>query len=181
MSEMAGEHPRVNAPPASFPTLRGRRGCSAQLPAIAARPPFRPSRFEIGQRQGYYADPGRVGRAMAAERPARKDVRDGDMLAIFRGCGTERGTVSQGPASVSLWLLAVGDEAIGPATSQGGRRVVDGDGTNGLLTLGPTSGVGRNCSVVSLEMRGAPTAGPLCGAEPESGTEEVWWTWEPAQ
>ena len=106
---------------------------------------------------------------MVAERPVGRDVRDGDMLAIFRGYGTERGTLSQGPAPVSLWLLAVSDGAIGPATSRGGHRVVDGGGTNGLLTVGPTSGVCRSCSIVSLEMRGATTAGPLCGAEPESG------------
>ena len=69
-----------------------------------------------------------------------------------------------------LVVLAVSDGAIGPSTSRGGHRVVDGDGTNGLLTVGPTSGVGGNCSGVSLEMRGATTAGPLSAAEPESGT-----------
>ena len=56
------------------------------------------------------------------------------------------------------------------ATSRGGHLVIAGDGTNSLLTVGPTSGVGGNCSGVSLEMRGATTAGPLCAAERKSGT-----------
>ena len=89
MSKMAAEHRRVNAPPA-FPMLGQRRGCATQLPAIEARPPFRPSRFEIGQRQGYYADPGSWVRAMVAERPVGRDVRGGDVLAIPKGCGTEK-------------------------------------------------------------------------------------------
>ncbi len=168
MSKVAGEHRRVNAPPPAFPMLRERMGCSAE--PREARPPFRPSRFEIGQRQGYHADPGRAGRAMVAERPAGRDVRGGDILAICRRYGTERGTVPQRPASVSMLSLLVGDGATGPATSRSGRRVVAGDGTNGLLTVGPRSGVGGNRSSVSLEMRGATTAGPLCAAEPESGT-----------
>ncbi len=106
---------------------------------------------------------------MVAARPVGWDVRSGEVLAIFRGYGTESGTVSQGPASVSLRSLAVRDGAIGPATSQGGRRVAAGGGTNGLLAVGPTSRVGGNRSGVSLEMRGATTAGPLCADEPESG------------
>ena len=145
ISKMAAEHRRVAAPLPAFPMLRGRQG------------------------QGYYADPGSVGQATVTDRPVGGDVREGEMLAISRGYGTERGTVSQGQASVSLRSLAARDGAIGPATSRGGHPVVDCDGTNGLLTVGPTSGVGGNCSGVSLEMRGATTAGPLCGAEPESG------------
>ena len=107
---------------------------------------------------------------MVAERPFGWDVRGGDVLAISKGYGTERGAISQGPASVTLWALVIGGGAIGPATSRGGHQAVAGDGTNGLLTVGPTRSVGGNCSRVSLEMRGATTAGPLYAAEPESGT-----------
>jgi len=51
---------------------------------------------EIGQRQRYYAGPGRWVAAMVAERPVGWDVRAGDMLAILKGCDAERCTVSQG-------------------------------------------------------------------------------------
>ena len=91
------------------------------------------------------------------------------MLAMFKGYGTERGKASKGPASASFWAMVVSNGAIGPATSQGGRRAVAGDGTNGLLRVGLTSRVGSNRSGVSLEMRGATTAGPLCADQPESG------------
>jgi hypothetical protein len=79
------------------------------------------------------------------------------------------------------WLLLASGDCIGPTISRGGRRVVAGYGTNGLLTVGLSSRVGGNCSSVSLEMRGATTAGPLCAAEQRAGLEEDWWTWEPAQ
>ncbi len=106
---------------------------------------------------------------MVAERSVGMDVRDGNMLTIFKRYRAERGAVSHGPASATSWLPAVGRGAIAPATSQGRHRVIACCGTNGLLAVGLTSGVGGNCSSVSLEMRGATTAGPLCGAEPESG------------
>ena len=170
MRKMTAEHRPENAPPPAFPMLRHRRSCSTQLRATSARPPFRPSRCEIGQRRGYYTDPGRWVGAMVAERPVGWDVRAGDMLSILKGCDAERCTVSQEVAiALTLRSLAVSDGAIGPATSRGGHRVVAGDGTNGLLTVGPTSRVSGNCSSVSLEMRGATTAGPLCADEPESG------------
>ena len=107
MSQMTAEHRRANAPPQAFPMPRQRRGCSKQLRAIAARPPFRPFGTEIGQRRVSYADPGRWVGAMVAERSVGWDVRAGDMLAISKGYGTERGAVSQVRASVTLRLAVV--------------------------------------------------------------------------
>ena len=107
--------------------------------------------------------------AMVAESAVGRDVRDGDVFAISNRYGTERGAVSQGPASMTVWLRVVSGGAVGPATSRDGHRVDARDGTNSLLTVGPSNGVGGNCSSVSLEMRGATTAGPLCADEPESG------------
>ena len=181
MSKTAAEHRRVKAPPPASPMLRQRRGCSTQRRAIAARPPFRPPGLDISRRQGYYADPGRWVGATVAERPVGWDVRGGDELAIFKGYGTERGAVSQGPASATLWLLVVSGGAMGPATSRGGQRVVAGDGTNSLLTVGPTSGVGGNAPVYRWRCAAQPRRGRSVQPSQRAGLEEDWWTWEPAQ
>lgn len=95
MSKMAAEHRRINAPPPAFPMPGQRRGCSTQLRTIAARPPFGPSQFEISQSQRYYADLGRWVGAVVADCLVGWDVRGADVLAIFKGYGTERGAVSQ--------------------------------------------------------------------------------------
>ena len=109
-------------------------------------------------------DRGWVG-AMVAERAVRRDVRDGDVLAILKGDKgdrTERG-------------------AVGPATPRGGRRVVAGDGTNSLLMVGPSSGVEVIAPVYRWRCAAQPRRGRSVQPSQRAGLEEDWWTWEPAQ